>query len=153
RDQDAAQPGWTMRSEPIPDAPSPDADSAFVQGVVSKASTAGADQAQARLSHDQLVEVDFDTRHVDMLRTTRNDDTLLTVFKGGRKGSATITGREAGAVAGAVAEALAAAEAAPPDPAHGLAESAPGPATTHGPASADQEHMIDAARAHIEQMA
>jgi PmbA protein len=140
------------RSEPTP-GPRPDADVAFVQAVVAQARAAGADEAQARLSHNQLVEVDFDTRHVEMLRTTSDDDTLLTVFKGSRKGSAAITGRDADGVAGAVGAALAAAEAAPPDPANGLAESEPGPATMHGPEAADREGMIDAARAHIEQMA
>jgi PmbA protein len=133
--------------------PTADADLAFVQGVVARARTAGADQAQARLAHNRLVEVDFDTRHVELLRTTLDDDTLLTVFKGGRKGSASITGRDQEGIDGAIAAALAAADAAPPDPANGLAESDPGPATVHGPDSADREYMIDASREHIAQMA
>jgi PmbA protein len=56
-----------------------------------------------------------------MLRTTDDDDTLLTVFKANRKGSAAITGRASEGIARAIAEALAAAEAAPADPANGIA--------------------------------
>jgi PmbA protein len=133
--------------------PSPEADIAFVQDVVARSHAAGADQAQARISHDAGIEVDFDNRHVSMLRTTQGDDTLLTVFKATRKGSATITGRTAEAVGHGIAEALAAAEAAPPDPANGLAELQPGSPTTHGPMTADRAHLIDGGLGHIEQMA
>ena len=72
---------------------SAEADIAFVRDLVSKACAAGADEAQARVSQNERVEVDFETRQVSMLRTTDDDDTLLTVFKANRKGSAAITGR------------------------------------------------------------
>lgn len=64
---------------------SAEADLAFVQDIVGKARAAGADEAQVRLSHNELVEVDFDTRRVEMLRTTHDDDALITVFRSGRK--------------------------------------------------------------------
>lgn len=128
-------------------------DIAFVQDIVGKARAAGADEAQARLSHNERVEVDFETRQVSMLRTTDDDDTLLTIFKASRKGSAAITGRAIEGITRAIAEALAAAEAAPPDPANGIAITEPGPPTTHGPEAADREYMIDCALEHIDQMA
>jgi PmbA protein len=131
--------------------PSAEEDLASVQDVVAKAMTLGADEAQARLSYDEGTEVDFDTRRLSMLRTTRHDDLLLTVFKSSRKGTATITNRAADAIASALAEALAAADAAPADPANGVALSEPGPPTLHGAAAADREHLIEAARLHIEQ--
>jgi len=132
---------------------SPEADVAFVQDIVGKACAAGADEAQARLGHSELIEVDFDTRRVEMLRTTHDDDTLLTVFRSGRKGTAAITSRTPEAIAQAVAEALAAAAAAPADAANGIAITEPGPATTYGPEAADREYMIDRAVDHIDQMA
>jgi PmbA protein len=133
--------------------PSAEEDLAFVQAFVTKARAAGADEAQVRLSYDEGVEVDFETRRLSMLRTTRKDDVLLTVFKATRKGSATIAGRAADDVSRAVAEALAAAEAAPPDPANAIALSESGPPMVYGPAEPDREQMIDAARGHIDQMA
>ena len=105
------------------------------------------------MSHNQRVEVDFETRQVSMLRTTDDDDTLLTVFKATRKGSATITGRASEGIDRAVAEALAAAEAAPADPANGIAITDPSPPTAHGPEAADREYMIDRALEHIDRMA
>jgi hypothetical protein len=36
-----------------------------------------ADEAQARLSHNERVEVDFETPQISMLRTTDDDDTRL----------------------------------------------------------------------------
>jgi predicted Zn-dependent protease len=132
---------------------SAEADLAFVQEIVMKACAAGAEEAQARLRYNERVEVDFDTRQVTLLCTTRDDDTLLTVFKSTRKGSTSIAGRAEDVVARAVAEALAAAESAPPDPANGIAAFELGPPTIHGSTHADREHMIDSALEHIEYMA
>jgi hypothetical protein len=87
------------------DQPSAEEDLVFVQDFVAKALAAGVDEAQARLSYGEGVEVDFGTSRLSMLRTAREDDILLTVFKSNRKGSATITGR--GADAAALSENLA----------------------------------------------
>ncbi len=133
--------------------PSAQAELAFVGRIVADAMAAGAGDAQARLSVNERTEVDFDTRRLSLLRTTHEDETLLTIFKAARKGSATLTGRGEAAAAHAIAEALAAAEAAPADEANGLAPSEPGPATLYGPAEADREHLIDRCLEHIETMA
>ena len=132
---------------------SAEADIAFVCDVVGKACAAGADEAQARVSQNERVEVDFETRQVSMLRTTDDDDTLLTVFKARRKGSTAITGRASEGIARAIAEALAAAEAAPADPANGIAIADSCLPGVHGAEAADREFMIDRALAHIDQMA
>jgi PmbA protein len=132
---------------------SAEADLTFVQDIVGKACATGADGAQVRLSHNELVEVDFDTRRVEMLRTTHDDDVLVTVFQSGRKGSAVITGRAPEAVARGVAEALLAAEAAPADSANGIAVTEPSTPTTYGAETADREFMIDRAVEHIARMA
>src|SRR6266849_1043456 len=133
--------------------PSAEDDLAFVQDFVARARAAGADEAQVRLSYDEGVEVDSETTRLSLLRTTRQDDILLTVFKSTRTGTATIAGRAPVAAARAVDEALAAAEAAPPDPANGIAVSESGPPTVYGTAEPDREQLVDAARGHIDQMA
>ena len=135
------------------DHPSAEDDLAFVQDFVARARAAGADEAQVRLSYEEGVEVDFETKRISLLRTTRQDDILLTVFKSTRKGSAAIAGRAADAAARAVDEALAAADAAPPDPANGIAVSEPRPPTAYGAAEPDREQLVDAARGHIDRMA
>jgi PmbA protein len=133
--------------------PSAEDDLAFVQDFVARARAAGAEEAQVRLSYDEGAEVDFETTRLSLLRTTRQDDILLTVFKSTRKGTATIAGRAPAATARAVDEALAAAEAALPDPANSIAISEPGPPTVYGTAEPDLEQLVDAARGHIDQMA
>jgi PmbA protein len=135
------------------DRPTAGEDIAFVQSLTAKAVSAGADEAQAMLHYDEGVEVDFDSRRLSMLRSTRGDNIRLTVFKQTRKGVAAITSRAADAVDTAVAEALRMAGAAPPDAANGIALSEPSPAGLHGDEAADTAQLIDAARLHIDEMA
>jgi PmbA protein len=132
--------------------PADEEDIAFVRALIAKAVSAGADEAQATLTYDEGLEVDFDSRRLSMLRSTRGDNVRLTVFKETRKGSAGISSRSGEAVDAATAEALAIANAAPPDPANGIAVSPPLPAAAYGDDAADKEQLIDAARAHIEEM-
>ena len=124
------------------DRPSDDEDAAFVRNLVAKAVSAGADEAQGTLHYDEGLEVDFDSRRLSMLRSTRGDTTRLTVFKDTRKGTAEITSRTAETVSSAVAEALAIANAAPPDPANGIAVSAPCPAAAFGSEAGNREQLI-----------
>ena len=133
--------------------PADDEDIAFVQALIAKAVSAGADEAQATLTYDEGLEVDFDSRRLNMLRSTRGDSVRLAVFKETRKGSASLSSRAGEAVDAAIAEALSIANAAPPDPANGIAVSPPLATAAYGDAAADKEQLIDAARAHIEEMA
>ncbi|MBL8663188.1 MAG: TldD/PmbA family protein [Candidatus Odyssella sp.] len=118
------------------------------RGVARQACAAGADAAQAVHVRETQVEVCFDMKRLTLLRTTEHDTISLDVFKGGRKGAATIAGR-GDALAAGVAEALAAAAAAPSDPAHALAEAPALAPRVHGPAAADRDAMIGRALAHI----
>ncbi len=117
------------------------------------ACAAGADAAQAALARNEMVEVEFDTRRLQLLRTTEDETTSLAVFKGGRKGTAAITGLAPESVRAAIDAALAAAAAAPPDPANQIAEAAPAPPRVHGPVAADRDHLVDRAHEHIAAMA
>jgi PmbA protein len=128
----------------------PASDLAFAHDIVAKARAAGADAAQATLAANEQLEVGFDTRRLSLLRKTSDDTTALTVFRGGRKGAATLTGRAPEAVAQAVAEAMAACEAAPADPANTIAEGVPGAPSVHGLAAPDRELLVDRALEHIE---
>ncbi len=121
----------------------------FARDVAARACAAGADSAQAALARDEQLEICFDMKRLTLLRTTEQDTTALSVFKGGRKGKAAITGRGDDAVAAGIAEALAAAAGAPPDPANAIAEAAARPPSVHGPAAADRDGMIGNALAHI----
>lgn len=125
----------------------------FARGVTKRACAAGADQAQAALTRDEQVEVCFDQKRLTLLRTTEQDTTALSVFKGGRKGKAAITGRGDDAVAAGIAEALAGAEGAPPDAANTIAEAAALPPGVHGHETADRDGMIGNALAHIQAVA
>jgi PmbA protein len=130
-----------------------EADLDFVRKLVARARAAGADEAQATLSANERIEVDFDTRRLSLLRTTHDDGTTLTVYRASRSGAAVLSGRTDEAVARAVAEAVEAAEAAPADPANGIAAGVPAPATAHGAAAADRAQLIDGALAHIDLLA
>jgi len=124
----------------------------FARDVAKRACAAGADAAQAAFVRDEQVEVCFDNRRLTLLRTTDTDTTALAVFKGGRKGKSSITGRAADAVAAGIAEALAAADAAPPDPANMIAEAEALAPSAHGPEAADRDGMIARSLAHIERV-
>jgi PmbA protein len=132
---------------------SPASELDFARDVAKRACAAGADAAHAALVRDEQVEVCFDMKRLTLLRTTEEDTTALSVFKGGRKGKASITGRGADVVAAGIAEALAAAAGAPPDPANTIAEAAALPPSVHGPEAADRDGMIGGALAHIERVA
>lgn len=132
---------------------SPASELEFARDVTKRACAAGADAAHAAFTRDEQVEVCFDKKRLTLLRTTEQATTGLSVFKGGRKGKATITGRAGDAVAAGIAEALAAAEAAPPDPANTIAGAPAMPPSVHGPAAADRDGMIGSSLAHIEAVA
>jgi PmbA protein len=125
----------------------------FARDVAKRACAAGADAAQAAFVRDEQVEVCFDHRRLTLLRTTDQDTTALAVFKGGRKGKSSITGRTADVVAAGIAEAIAAAEAAPPDPANTIAEAPALAPSAHGPEAADRDGMIASSLAHIDRVA
>lgn len=118
------------------------ADSAdFVADLVDRALHKGASAAQARAGTTRYFEIDFNHRGVDLLRTTENDVTTITVFQDGKRGAATLNGRAAADIEAALDAALTAAGAGLPDPANDVAEAISLPPTSHGPLEADREEM------------
>ena len=101
----------------LADAPAPD----FAAELVRRAADGGADAAQVTTVDVDRFEIDFSERKVDLLRSTANETTTILVLRGGKRGSATLNGRDEEAVEAALRSALLAAEAGLADPATGMA--------------------------------
>lgn len=128
-------------------------DASFAHALVAQALAEGADAAQAVTREGTAFEVNFDAKRLTLLRSRIIDAATLTVFRGGGKGSATLTGRDPVAVDSAVREAGAAAAASPPDPANAIADDASSaPVTEMGDNAADREAMTSVVLEHIEAM-
>ncbi|HUN40171.1 MAG TPA: TldD/PmbA family protein [Acetobacteraceae bacterium] len=128
-------------------------DVAFAQDLVARTLAEGADAAQAVTREGTAFEVNFDSRRLTLLRSRIIDAATLTAFCGGRKGSATLTGRDPAAVDSAVRDACAAAMASPVDPANGLAEDAvTAPPARFGAKAADRDGMVQAVLHHLDDM-
>lgn len=114
----------------------------FAREIVARATSAGSSAAQARVVRQRELAIKFSQRGVELVRSTENETTSLDVYRDGRKGSATFTGREGDDIDSALAAALQAATAGVPDPAHDVADVASGPPTRHGPDAADRDAMM-----------
>ncbi len=121
----------------------------FARLLVERALAVGADEAQAENVIGRRFELDADTRSVKLLRSTIGDDTTITLFRDGKKGSAGLNGRDEAAIAAAVAAALSAADAGLVDEAHQLAAGPGAAPTRHGPDVADREAMLDAVTEYL----
>lgn len=118
----------------------------FANALVERARRAGADAAQAGHVSTETFELDADTFDVNLVAANHGDTAALTVFRDGRRGSATLTGREDAAVDAAVRSALDSAAATRQDPAYGVAEAASEPPSRHGPDRPDRDAMLCALR-------
>ena len=94
----------------------------FAVALIERARRAGADAARAGHVATERFELDADTDGVNLVGTNHDDSTALTVFRGGRRGSAELTGRDEAAIEAAMRNALDSADAARPDPANGVAD-------------------------------
>lgn len=121
----------------------------FAQTLVDRAIARGADAAQAENIGGEYFELDADTRRVNLARTTFSDETSLTAFQDGKKGSASLTGRDDADVENAVASALEAAAIGVADDANQIATAQPMAPSEHGPHAADRAMMTDAVLAHL----
>ena len=125
----------------------------YARDLVARALAEGADAAQAVTHEGSAFEVNFDSRRLTLLRSRIIDAATVTAFCNGRKGSATLTGRDPAAVAMAVRDACAAAIASPADPANGVAEDAvTAPSSQAGADAADRDGMVQTVRHHIDAM-
>ena len=121
----------------------------FAATLIERARRAGADSAQAVHVATERFELDADTGGVNLVATKHDDTTKLTVFRGGRRGSAELTGRDEAIIEAAVRNALDSADAARPDPANAVAEAGSAPPSHHGPEGPDRDGMLAAVRHYL----
>jgi PmbA protein len=115
----------------------------FAAGLVERALKAGADDAQVTTTGFDRFEIDFNQRKVDLLRSTANETTSFMVIAGGKRGSATVNGRDRDAIETALQSARQAAEAVLADPANLVADAPSLPPSRHGPEAPDRDAMIE----------
>jgi PmbA protein len=111
--------------------------------LVARTMRAGADDAQVTTVGFDRFEIDFNQRKVDLLRSTTNETTSVMVIAGGKRGSASLNGRDPEAIESALQAARQAADAGLADPANRVAEAASLPPSRHGPEAPDREAMIE----------
>jgi len=78
----------------------------FATELVRRATDGSADAAQVTAVDVERFEIDFSERKVDLLRSTANETTTILVLRDGKRGSATLNGRDEGAVEAALRSAL-----------------------------------------------
>jgi PmbA protein len=115
----------------------------FAADLVERALRAGADDAQVTTVGFDRFEIDFNQRKVDLLRSTTNETTSIMVVASGKRGSASLNGRDPDAIENALASARSAAEAGLADPANRVAEAPSQAASHHGPEAPDRDAMIE----------
>jgi PmbA protein len=115
----------------------------FAAELVDRALTAGADDAQVTSVNLDRFEIDFSERKVDLLRTTANETTTIVVFRGAKRGSASLNGRDAGEIDSALHSARLAADAGLADPGHAVADAPSLPPSRYGAEIADRDAMIE----------
>ena len=71
---------------------------AFADALVQRAVARGANAAQADHSAGEYFEIEADARRVNLARSVFRDETSITVFCDGKKGSSSLTGRDDEAV-------------------------------------------------------
>jgi PmbA protein len=115
----------------------------FAAELVDRALAAGADEAQVTSVNLDRFEIDFSERKVDLLRTTANETTTIVVFRGDKRGSASLNGRDADEIDSALQSARLAADAGLADPGHAVADAPSLPPSRYGAEIADRDAMIE----------
>jgi PmbA protein len=115
----------------------------FTAELVDRALAAGADDAQVTSVNLDRFEIDFSERKVDLLRSTANETTTIVVFRGDKRGSASVNGRDADEIDSALQSARLAADAGLADPGHAVAEAPSLPPRRYGAEIADRDAMIE----------
>jgi PmbA protein len=124
----------------------------FTAELVRRAIGDGAHAAQVTNVNLDRFEIDFSERKVDLLRSTANETTSLGVLRDGKRGSATLNGRDPDDIDGALRTALLAADAGLADPANAVAEASSLPPSRHGAEMADRDAMIATVLAYIREL-
>ncbi len=125
----------------------------FAAELVDRALRAGASAAQAQTTATRHLEMQFDNRGVNLARSTEDEVSSLTVFLDGKRGGATLNGRESDAVEAAIAAALAAAGAGVADDANDVASAESLAPSRHGPEAPDRAAMAAGVDAFLDRIA
>jgi PmbA protein len=124
----------------------------FAAELVDRTLAAGADDAQVTSVNLDRFEIDFSERKVDLLRTTANETTTIVVFRGDKRGSASLNGRDADEIDSALQSARLAADAGLADPGHAVAEAPSLPPSRYGAEMADRDAMIETVLAYTREL-
>ncbi len=121
----------------------------FARSSAARALREGADEAQVEHVQAKRFELDADTGDINLVRTTEDEVTSITVFSGGRKGTGTLNGRDPVALDLALRSALDAAGCGVSDSANQIARVQHELPRSHGPARADHEEMASTLREYL----
>jgi PmbA protein len=124
----------------------------FAAELVEKALRAGASAAQAQTSSTRHFEMQFDNRGVNLARSTEDEVSSLTVFLDGKRGGATLNGRESDAIEAAIGSALASAAAGVADDANDVASAESLAPSRHGPDAPDRRAMAAGVDAFLDRI-
>jgi PmbA protein len=125
---------------------------AFAQALVEEALAKGASAAQARAVDGDYVEMQFNNRGVDLVRSVRERSAAITVYKDDKRGAASLNGDDAAEVSAAIDSAMIAAEAGLPDPANDVAAAESLPPSAYGPQAADRARMAESIEAFLDRL-
>jgi PmbA protein len=122
----------------------------FADELVLRAIRAGADAAQVTETRRDYFEIDFSERGIDLLRSITDSNASITIFRDGKRGSASVNGCNAGDIDAALSSAQTAADAGIKDPANGIAEPPLLPKGEYGHKAPQRDAMIAAAEGFIQ---
>ena len=114
----------------------------LTQAMIDRAKALGADVVKASASTSETREFNVDGGKFSLFRTLFNRSASITVFKGGRKGAASINRFDEESVEKLIADALAAADAAQPDEAWDLCHEPNAYDITDGTPECDTERLF-----------
>jgi PmbA protein len=121
----------------------------FAKACVARARRDGADEAQVEYVQTRRFELDADTNDINLIRTTDDEITSITVFRDGRKGTGTLNGHDPAALDQAVRSAVAAAESGISDEANQVAKTRCHVPQSHGRSDANHDEMIATLREYL----
>jgi PmbA protein len=124
----------------------------FADELVLRALRAGADAAQVTATRRTYFEIDFSERGVDLVRSLTDSNAAITIFRDGKRGSASANGSKPDDTDAALSAAQIAADAGVKDPANGIAEAPLLPKGAYGHKEPQRDAMIAAAEGFIEEL-
>ena len=104
---------------------------------------AGADAAQVTATHRNYFEIDFSERDVDLLRSVSNSSASITIFRGGKRGSATVNGSKPEDIEAVLSSAQTAADAGIEDAVNDIAGSPSLPKGDYGHKAPQRDAIHD----------